>query len=274
MIPKAYVTHWRKHAPWPEDAQVEQDLVLSRALVELFQDSVVSEALAFRGGTALHKLGFDAPARYSEDLDFVQVSPGGIGRVFDAIRDRLGPWLGNARWKQGEGLATLVFRFESTSLPVQRMRVKVEINTREHFFVLAPRIVSYSVDSPWFAGTAEVRTFRTEELLGTKLRALYQRRKGRDLFDLWRALSQLAIDDGRVIECFTRYMAHVGSTVSRAEFEGNLHEKLANEVFVGDLRPLLVDPGDYAVRQAAELVRDRLLSKLPGEPWSPPEARP
>ncbi|MGH2469017.1 MAG: nucleotidyl transferase AbiEii/AbiGii toxin family protein [Chloroflexota bacterium] len=38
--------------------------------------------------------------------------------------------------------------------------------------------------SPWFTGSADVPTFALEELLGTKLRALYQRRKGRDLFDL------------------------------------------------------------------------------------------
>jgi hypothetical protein len=33
VIPRDYVTEWRAHAPWVEDFQVEQDLVISRALV-------------------------------------------------------------------------------------------------------------------------------------------------------------------------------------------------------------------------------------------------
>jgi predicted nucleotidyltransferase component of viral defense system len=44
------------------------------------------------------------------------------------------------------------------------------------------------VDNPWFTRGADVVTFALEELLGTKLRALYQRKRGRDLFDLGRAL--------------------------------------------------------------------------------------
>ena len=63
MIARAAITAWRGTAPWPEDAQVEQDLVLSRALVELFGRPSVAEHVAFRGGTALHKLYFDPPGR-------------------------------------------------------------------------------------------------------------------------------------------------------------------------------------------------------------------
>ena len=82
MIPRAEVTAWRARAPWPTDAQVEQDLVLSRALVEIFSVPSVAKALALRGGTALHKLFFDPPGRYSEDLDFVQTDAGPIGRCW------------------------------------------------------------------------------------------------------------------------------------------------------------------------------------------------
>lgn len=35
MIPRAFITHWRSSVPWALDEQVEQDLVISRALVEL-----------------------------------------------------------------------------------------------------------------------------------------------------------------------------------------------------------------------------------------------
>lgn len=73
MIPRAHITAWRSHAPWPSNEQVEQDLVLSRALVAMFQHPAVSEGAVFRGGTALYKLFIEAPGRYSEDLDLVQL---------------------------------------------------------------------------------------------------------------------------------------------------------------------------------------------------------
>ena len=64
MIPYDYITEWRDQAPWVDDAQVEQDLVISRALVDIFSNEVLHNAFAFRGGTALFKLHLP-PARYS-----------------------------------------------------------------------------------------------------------------------------------------------------------------------------------------------------------------
>ena len=51
MIPRDYITEWRARAPWVQDSQVEQDLVISRALVEIFSHPVLADGLAFRGGT-------------------------------------------------------------------------------------------------------------------------------------------------------------------------------------------------------------------------------
>jgi len=72
VIPRANVTAWRRFAPWPSNEQVEQDLIISRALVAMFGNDVVADGVVFRGGTGLHKLFFDAPGRYSEDIDLVQ----------------------------------------------------------------------------------------------------------------------------------------------------------------------------------------------------------
>ena len=79
MIPRDYITEWRALAPWVQDSQVEQDLVISRALVEIFSHPVLVDGLAFRGGTALYKLHLTPPARYSEDIDLVQTAPGRAG---------------------------------------------------------------------------------------------------------------------------------------------------------------------------------------------------
>lgn len=106
MIPFDYITEWRAEAPWVDDAQVEQDLVISRALVEIFRHPVLAESVALRGGTALAKLHLRPPARYSEDIDLVQTTAEAAGPMMDALRSVLEPWLGRAKWKQGEGRIT------------------------------------------------------------------------------------------------------------------------------------------------------------------------
>lgn len=62
MIPTANIIEWQEYAPWGSTEQVEQDLILSRILVELFSDPFLRKELAFRGGTALHKLFLKSPA--------------------------------------------------------------------------------------------------------------------------------------------------------------------------------------------------------------------
>lgn len=207
MIPKDFITEWRAHAPWVADRQVEQDLVISRALVELFSRASIANALAFRGGTALHKLHLSPAARYSEDIDLVQTEAGEIGPVLDTIHEALDGWLGRPQWKQSEGRVTLSYRFDSEEVAPVRLKLKVEINSREHFTVFGHRKHPFEVKSRWFTGAAEIHTYELDELLGTKLRALYQRKKGRDLFDLAHALAREDVSAERIVQCFERYMS-------------------------------------------------------------------
>lgn len=148
MIPEAAITHWRNVVPWPQDAQVEQDLILSRALIEIYQEPALSRELLLRGGTALHKLFITPPRRYSEDIDLVQTAPGPIGPVLDGIRTRLDPVLGKPRRENNPDNVTLRYRMESEIPPVTPLRLKVEINTREHFSVFGTAGRSLSVRSP------------------------------------------------------------------------------------------------------------------------------
>ncbi len=85
MIPKPYIAKWQQHAPWKEFAQVEQDLIISRTLVEIFSDEFLRGNLAFRGGTALHKLYLNPASRYFEDIDLVQIQPGPIKPIMQRI---------------------------------------------------------------------------------------------------------------------------------------------------------------------------------------------
>ncbi|MGH7441791.1 MAG: nucleotidyl transferase AbiEii/AbiGii toxin family protein [bacterium] len=73
MIAQAAIRQWRSRAPWVSDLQVEQDLVLSRAMVEIFSHPELAAGMALRGGTSFNKLYLNDGARYSEDIDLVQV---------------------------------------------------------------------------------------------------------------------------------------------------------------------------------------------------------
>jgi len=264
LIDRAYISEWQQTAPWPQRYQVEQDLIICRALVEIFNHPLLAEQLAFRGGTALFKLHLP-PARYSEDIDLVQVQAGPIGPVMDALQEKLNPWLGIPKRKQSEGRVTLAYRLESEEgLP---LKLKVEINSREHFSVLGFDRRKFSVESRWFSGSATILTYHLDELLGTKVRALYQRKKGRDLFDLWNAFTFTKLKPEQIIGCFLKYMEHEGHRVTRAEFEKNLFEKFQDTRFLEDIGPLLMKSSSWDFQKAADFVMNELVAILPGDAW-------
>jgi predicted nucleotidyltransferase component of viral defense system len=210
------------------------------------------------------------PERYSEDIDLVQTAAGPIGPVIDGLRARLDPWLGRPRRGRAENSVALVYRFESETRPVTPLRLKVEVNTREHFALLGLTKAKLAVENPWFSGEADVTTYSLEELLGTKLRALYQRKKGRDLFDLASALKTVpSLDASKVVECFRAYLSREGLSVSRAEFEANLARKAEDLAFTGDVAPLLASSQSqgYDSRAALEALRRAVVELPPGEPW-------
>jgi predicted nucleotidyltransferase component of viral defense system len=267
MIPQDFISEWRENVPWIQDSQVEQDLIISRALIELYSQSTVVNALAFRGGTAVYKLHLDTAARYSEDIDLVQRDPSPIGPILSAVRESLDPWLGTPRRAFKEGGATLVYRMQSEGPPALPMRLKIEINTREHFSLLGLVDRVFTVESRWFSGSASIRTYRLEELMGTKMRALYQRRKGRDLFDLWAVHSSRTVDPERIVQCFLQYLSHGGHRISRAEFEANLEAKLAEPVFLQDIESVLAPSVEWDLNDAVRYVQEELVSRIPGEPW-------
>ncbi len=258
MIPRADLVAWSDQVGWPSIDQVEQDLVLSRLIVELAQDPYLGDELVLRGGTCLHKLYDTGSARYSEDLDYVRRSQGGIAdltRAVTAIGERLGM---QVRTKIGRHPKIfLKAPFESGS---GTMRVKVEVNTFERSPARPLVHARHTVSSQWFNGDAEVQTFDLAELVATKIRALFQRSKGRDLFDLWLAITRLGVTPGDLVACFGPYRPD-GYTARRAEL--NLREKLGNDDFRDDLIDLVGTwPEGYDIDEAGELIVDEVLPLL------------
>lgn len=239
MIPVAQITQWREVAPWPDDMQVEQDLILSRMIVEIFSDPFLREELAFRGGTALHKMFFSPAARYSEDIDLVRTNKGGIKKIVDTLREIFEPWLGKPKTEQTNRSFKMKFYFNPESSPGVKMRIKIEINTRESFSVMDRLLKKHSVQSDWFTGETQVNTFYFEELIATKLRALYERDKGRDVFDLWMALKQKDFNIRETIRIFLKYMELENKTITKDLFERNIDLKLMDHSFLDDIGQLL-----------------------------------
>lgn len=133
MIQRGYIDAWRQTAPWQTNEQVEQDLILSRALVALFSDEYLRENLAFRGGTALHKLYLNPAPRFSEDIDLVQIKEGPIKPILQRIDEVITFFDEDRVVKPKANNNTILYRFYSEYSPDIRLRLKIEINCREHF---------------------------------------------------------------------------------------------------------------------------------------------
>lgn len=123
------------------------------------------------------------------------------------------------------------------------------------------------MSSRWFTGSADISTYQLDELLGTKLRALYQRRKGRDLFDLAIALKNPSVDPRRIVEAFLGYMDKEEGRITRALFERNLAGKMTMPQFAADIGPMLEPGYEWDMARAMDEVSSRLITLLPGEPW-------
>ncbi len=262
MLPRRYIEEWKKFAPWPEDAQVEQDLVIEKTMLELFSDPFLQDRLAFRGGTALHKMFLKPQVRYSEDIDLVQIEAEPIRDTLAAIRKQL-DFLGKPKIKQKTNNNTLIFRFESEIAPVINLRLKIEINCREHFNVMGYKRIEHIIENTWVNGSCKLITYEAEEMLGTKLRALYQRKKGRDLFDLFHALTNLDLDTSALIKCYKEYMAFsVDRLPTKKQFLLNMEEKMQDPVFEGDMYSLLRPGIEYDQIKAYELIKTELIEKI------------
>ncbi|MBL8528517.1 MAG: nucleotidyl transferase AbiEii/AbiGii toxin family protein [Burkholderiales bacterium] len=268
MIPTAFLQAWSTKAPWPDLRQIEQDLIICRTLCDLFNAPALAGKIAFRGGTAIHKLLFKQPLRYSEDIDLVHAHPESIGSTVDAIRAALS-WLGKCSREQAGHSMHLVFKFTPEIDAQATLKLKVEINTREHASLLGVRRYPLAVENDWYRATAEIASFEPEELFGTKLRALLQRRRGRDLFDLHQGIEQLPLAPEKVIACFDHYLTLEGRPITRAMAEQRMLEKLTRSLTedVAPMLPASVRWSDADAIQAFERVWAELIARISGDRW-------
>ncbi|MDR2823762.1 MAG: nucleotidyl transferase AbiEii/AbiGii toxin family protein [Prevotellaceae bacterium] len=262
MIPRDFITEWKSVVPWTDNLMVEQDLIICRALVAIYSDEFLASHLAFRGGTALHKLYLSPQSRYSEAIDLVQIKPENVGEILDKLQEILS-FLGKPIIKQKRNNNTMVFKVESTFLQSVFIRLKIEINCKEHFSVLGFSKIPFEVKNQWFNGSCKITSYQLEELVGTKLRALYQRKKGRDLFDLHIVLQSHKLNTDNVLKCYREYISFSdGNSPTATGYLANIDEKMQEELFLNDTQALLRPALTFNPQEAYELVKQELIEKI------------
>ena len=164
--------------------------------------------------------------------------------------------------KQGPSNNTITYRYLSEYSQSKR-KLKIEINCREHFNVLGLKRQIFSVENDWLSKSAAVNTYEVEELLGSKLRALYQRKKGRDLFDLYYAFEKIPLNIGKIIKCYQKYMSFsVKSPPSQKQFLANIIEKNSDSIFTNDMDNLLRPEISYDIEKAFSWIKSELIPKI------------
>jgi len=263
MIPMQYLTEWAASFPWKLSEQVEQDLLISRAVVAIYSDPFLAERLAWRGGTALYKLYLKPQPRYSEDIDLVLIRPEPMGPILDHLREDLS-FISDTQVKGKRFNHVMKLRFDSEANAIP-CRIKVEINCNEHFTELGYAKVPYEVSNRWFSGACEVTAYRFEEMLGTKFNAVFGRKKTRDLFDMDYVLRRSSPDVELILGSWRRYKRELGEVLpSWREFVLNVEAKLADPEYRHGMDALLrpgvsFDP-DAAWRRVKGIIVDRLMT--------------
>ena len=264
--------------PWTTLAQVEQDLLLCRAITALFADPFLSGQLAMRGGTLLHKVHLAPAARYSEDIDLVVVGDRPEGHIRRALRRVLLPVLGSPQrsvWAtvslavrnavRPSRVLRMSYAVPSTVEPGRELQIVVEANVTER----TPHrpVADLPFAFPFRGETigTSVRGYDINEMLGTKMRALFQRRRGRDLFDLHRAITMppAGFDPDAVVASFVHYLEREETRAGRVDFTALLDAHLCDPGFRSDMDDLLREGIDYDPVEAGDFVKSRLLCRLP-----------
>ncbi len=275
MISQREITAWREHAPWPDDVQVEQDLLLTRCMMAIFDDEFLRANLAMRGGTALHKVHLAPAARYSEDIDLVLVHRRRRAIVGHALAKVLEPILGKPANRIIDPLIVAVrnavsksqiiretYQYKPTMAGRPMAKLKVEVNCNEHDPVFKIAEIPFAADGR----QTTLRTYDIDEMLGTKMRALFQRNQSRDLFDLYWALTFERIghpvDPDRIVHAFCDYMRRENTVVSADDFGAALTKKLRTPTFRKDMETMLRPGIRFDVDEAGQIVRDRLISRI------------
>lgn len=149
----------------------------------------------------------------------------------------------------------MVYKYGSVAR--QQKKLKIEINIKKTLPQKGLESVPFQVESEFFTGKSDLQIFDREEMIGTKIRALYQRNKGRDLFDLFEART-LGLNWGSIVKSFKL----LGENISKQNLEENLLAKMSNPEFMDDIKPLLPTDIKYDPQEAYKWFTGEIIPRL------------
>ncbi len=168
---------------------IEKDFVISTILLlisELPEFSSYSRKMTFRGGTCIKKVYYPDETRFSEDLDFTNLTVEESNSFLDEVNNFVGRNIGVTTFERTEveyqNQRGLDFILYYTSILQQRNHISFNLSTATP--VVEPKRMKVDV-SPYFKVSPRLQTMRINEILAEKMRALLQRKKPRDVFDIW-----------------------------------------------------------------------------------------
>jgi predicted nucleotidyltransferase component of viral defense system len=276
----------QQNVPWPNLRQVEQDLLLCQSMIALFNDDFLQSQVAMRGGTLLHKVHLAPASRYSEDIDLVIVGDRPDDHISKAIRRVLRVILGKPTFSAWEEIKLAVRNAVKPSKVLREtyhvrsiadpggnpLEIVVEVNATERKPYKDIAQLPFELKLRNQTHQTMVYGFDINEMLGTKMRALFQRTRGRDLFDLYWALTKSTepADPAGIIDAFQHYMEQEKSEAGRDDFIEAMNIKLADKGFMSDMNPLLRTGLTYNPKVAGEYVIKNLLMLIPEDVSVPP----
>ncbi|MFZ1683739.1 MAG: nucleotidyl transferase AbiEii/AbiGii toxin family protein [Candidatus Zixiibacteriota bacterium] len=176
---------------------IEKDYVLTKTLTVLAGDAAMTDALVFKGGTALKKCYFP-DWRFSEDLDFTSTVPltaaaimRNFARLAQGVIETFGVRMRVVEYSQYPGKGDTIVSAQlklGYDGPLQKSsgqknNIKVDLSFDESIVEARQTLAvtsSYADDS-----IASIPVYTLAEILAEKIRSILQRGKSRDFYDVW-----------------------------------------------------------------------------------------
>jgi hypothetical protein len=227
---------------------------LGRIQVRFFVKRGIERTPTQQPAGAVAPLCVSTPEATTFDLIRYATSIGGIERAAETI----GPLLPILRARELKRMLDA----ENEPAVTQRLGFVIEAGSAKK---LAKVVRDWLPDKLAAIPLSPIKGYDIHEMLGTKMRAMFQRKRGRDLFDLYWALTKSTspIDPLAIIESFQHYLKQEGTKAGRAEFVGILNAHLKDRGFCSDMEPLLRHGISYNPQAAGSYIKANLLSLLP-----------
>jgi len=249
--------NWADEQGFADLTLTELDYRLTKTLEMIYQDSFLSERLYLKGGTVINKVYLGESSRLSVDLDFNHIGQKEqVLKERQTIRERIVNLLKkqdssySVRWKRRYPQTTIKAKYKTLS--GQSQRLKVEISHIERFPIL--KSVKQRLKTP--TGQVSITTYQLEELTATKLRAFFERLKGRDVYDL-HFIFKLGLQKVVTRKMFLYYFYR-----SRKVFNPKIHYKdlamrYSSDKYVDDVTNFINPKVKFSLKEASnQIIKD------------------